>query len=746
MRFPTSIALLLLLTPLSFFSQDPAKIDSLLKVIAGSSMDTQKVNNWNKVAYDYRRFSSDSTRKYARKAFQLGKKINFSKGVSLALNNIGISHHFDASYDSALWYYKTALLIREKNKDYPGIASSNSNMGIVFYLKGQYDSALARQEKSFLIQQQLKDTGGMANTSNNMASVWRYRGNYEKALKLFIQALNYYEKAGDMAGRLYAYNNIGIIYASLGRRDMAISTYMDGIAIAEKAKDNYILAVLYTNLGIELLELEKIEESIQYFEKGYKLAKEINTQQGMATCAVNLGRAWFAKEDIPKALRYTQEALSFYEKSGEKQGMTSVLNLIADIQIHSSNFVAAENALQRSMKLGKEVGMYDHLETTYLRFSQLYKKKKDFPKALFWHKKYSALKDSLLGESNANALAEMQTRFESEKKEKEIVLLEKEQALLNLQLDEQQNNLLTINITLAALGILLLLSVGSVVIVLRTLRKRKTLNNELQTVNLSVVAQKERIEQQNEEIYNNLNLAGQIQSSILPLGEDLSEVFRDHFILFLPKDIVSGDFYWTKKTSRYSLAAVVDCTGHGVPGAYMSLMAYELLEDICRREQDIEPGALMYELNNRLVKQRAGHYFSENPGLDISLVAVDKKNNKIIFCSSRQPLWVLDMQKNELEEIRPEKHFMGLNPNIRFPQQEIPAGTERYFYLFSDGYTDQIGEASRKKLLSQRFRDFIAGQTHRSLKEQGGKLNEFFQEWKGNKEQIDDVTVLGFAV
>lgn len=387
----------------------------------------------------------------------------------------------------------------------------------------------------------------------------------------------------------------------------------------------------------------------------------------------------------------------------------------------------------------------DHLETAYFHMYSLYKDRNDPKTALHWFKLHSNLKDSLLNSGNSKTLSEMEARFETEKKEKEILVLEKQQKLLGLELQDQKNHLATLNITLFALAAGLGLGTWLVILVIGTLRKRKQSNRDLQALNLSIISKKEVIEQHNEEIGRNLQLAREIQSGILPSDSELGSHFRDHFLLFRPKELVSGDFYWVKKVPGGSLVAVVDCTGHGVPGAYMSVMAYEFMEALCRKDPDAEPALILRELNERLFRQQQGRSFSENPGLDISVVKINADRKTLLFASSRQPLWILEEGSHEVKEIRPEKKFLGLHSKVEFAQERIAVKKNDAYYLFSDGYSDQIGEQSKKKMLVQRFREQVSGKQV-SMTEQKDKLSGFFEEWKGNKEQVDDVTVLGFKV
>ncbi len=744
-------AFLLIFSPF-LFSQDKHLVDSLQQIIRGNFHDSLKANALNKIAYEYRRMSSDSTRKYASLAFHIYSKINNMKGIAMSLNHLGIAHHFDATYDSALFYYQKSLDIREKIGEKTGIASSNSNMGIVLYLQGEYDAAIKKYEKAFAIQESIKDTNGMANTSNNLASVYRYRGRYDKALELFIRALELYEKAGDEAGRLYAYNNIGIVYATLNKSKLAIRTYREALAIAEKTKDNYILAVLNTNLGIQLLEEKNIADAILHFEKGYKLAKEIGTQQGMATGAVNLGRAYFELKDHVKALTYVKQAQDFYEKSGEKQGLVSALNLKGQIQLASHDLAGAELSLTRALKLSNEAGMLDHAETSYAHLSELFKKRKNFPKALEYFRAYSKLKDSLLNSDNSSTIARLQTGFETEKKEKQIVLLQKAQSLMDLKIAGQDSDIQKTNIILLSSSSVTALSILFAVLVVRTYRRKRKTNNELQEKNVSIISQKELIEQKNNEIRNNLLIAGQIQQSILPKPMVISKTFREHTLLYMPKDIVSGDFYWVKKAEGRTFAAVIDCTGHGVPGAYMSVLAYELLEDIVRKEPDISPANLLSVLNRKLHLQTSSGEYADKPGLDISFVMIPDKGDHLIFAGSRQPLWMIHENAGNADpfsEIKPEKHFMGLEKEKTFKEVKVEMSKGDRFYMFSDGYTDQIGDASsgqtgKKKMLSQRFKEFLLKDRENEMSGQSKRLEQFLLDWKGNFEQIDDITVFGF--
>lgn len=257
---------------------------------------------------------------------------------------------------------------------------------------------------------------------------------------------------------------------------------------------------------------------------------------------------------------------------------------------------------------------------------------------------------------------------------------------------------------------------------------------------------KEEIELINKDITESLRYAKRIQRTILPSKKDMDEVLEDYFVLYKPKDIVSGDFYWFAKTVNKAFLAVVDCTGHGVPGAFMSLIGYNLLNQIVLGKHVHRPGEILSELHREIrstLKQDKDETENKD-GMDVSLLVFDRYGEGIEYAGAFRPLYW--WKGNDLHVIDGDKMSIGgeqLEEERIFTNHEFEVETDHILYMFSDGLPDQFGGPEHKKFSTKRLRQLIAQNHHESMSVQRALFNIVWKEWKADLEQTDDVTMIG---
>lgn len=262
-----------------------------------------------------------------------------------------------------------------------------------------------------------------------------------------------------------------------------------------------------------------------------------------------------------------------------------------------------------------------------------------------------------------------------------------------------------------------------------------------------VLLQKEVIEQKNNEITESLLYAKRIQSAILPDMKLIYKTLEQSFILYLPKDIVSGDFYSFSQKDNIVIIAAADCTGHGVAGAFMSMIGTSLLNQIINEKGITEPSQILGQLNQGIVNALKQRDSESNDGMDISLCTIDLDKNKLKFSGANRPLWLL--RNNEMLVYKPNKFPIGglqVYHTEAFTQHEIDLIKGDAIYIFSDGFSDQFGGGKGKKLMTKKFKDELMQIQHLNMKEQESYLLGLFNKWKGNLEQVDDVLIIGIRI
>lgn len=255
--------------------------------------------------------------------------------------------------------------------------------------------------------------------------------------------------------------------------------------------------------------------------------------------------------------------------------------------------------------------------------------------------------------------------------------------------------------------------------------------------------QKQLVEQKNKEILDSISYAKRIQTAMLPTVDFLNEHFKEIAVYYRPKDIVAGDFYWFETSNMHTMIAVADCTGHGVPGAMVSVVCYNALNRSVREYGLTKPGEILDKTREIILSELSKHNENVKDGMDISLLVFDKKSNTIEWAGANNPLWVISTETNELVEIKADKQPIGLHINSApFTSHKIDVKKGDTLILFTDGYADQFGEETGKKFKSANLKRLISEHTHLSINELNNALASTFEKWRGNEEQVDDVCVI----
>ncbi len=738
----------------TYLSQSRQELDSLLNLLhANSKPDTNLAITYNEIAHSYNRINIDSTKVFADKALSLSAKLGFKKGMASAYNSLGIHYHLTSQFDNAIKYYQKSKDIKESLGDKKGAISSQNNMGIIFYMQGKYDKALLTYNASLEMQEKMKDTVGIPNTLNYIASVHYFLSNYERALGYYLKALELYKNNNNKPGLSQAYNNIGIIYNVLNNLDKAFENYNNSlnIAIAIGAKD--LITTCYNNLGTVLMDRKNYPKALEYFTKSLNLSRDLKMNEGIALNLEKIGQIFEVQNKLDEALIKFEEALSVQEKYGQVYNTANILNSMGSVLNRLNRSEQAIRCYDRALKMAKEIKTKNLIADISFNYSVLLKKKKDFKKAFYYLTQYSSIKDSILNEDKNKSMAEMQIKFDTDAKEKEIVLLTKDKNIENLKIGEQSENIRKQRVTLYASAIGILLGMAFAFLLYKNYREKRKINILLEKKNLAITIQKKKLEEKSKFISKSILFAKNIQNAILPPTATFAELFKDAFILFQPKDVVSGDFFWInsqeeqgkKKNKKEIFVSAIDCVGHGVPGAFMSLHSYNLLERIIKDKKNSSPAVILDKLNNEVIEtlnQKKDRYSSAKHGMDLAMVKIT--GNEIEFSGARNPL-IIVTPKNEMKEIKADRMFIG-GAIGNFTNTNYMAEEGSMIYLYTDGYADQKGGSENRKYFSSVFKELLVSMASKNCVEQKQNLFKIFLDWKGNNEQLDDVLIIGIRI
>lgn len=700
--------------------------------------DTNKANLYIEItrAYLYDFNDREAMQAYAEINLLLSQKLNFKKGIAYSYNFLGIVRWGKGDLEKALNYFKNALSLMRENHDSRGASSCYSNMGLVYNDQGQYTLAETYTQKAFLTKQELNDKRGMAICQNNLGNIYQNQTNFKKAIEAHLTALKIREEMKDSTGMGQCYINIALVFEAQGKPEDARKNYETALQLHTKIGEKVGKSISLNGLGNVCFTENKYTEAFDFYNKALKLREEGDDKLGQAECLNGIGNVYLKQKKYKEAFKSQQEGLKLQEIVGSKKGAAlSYINL-GKISEEMGEYSNAAKYFQKALSLATDINSRDVMRDSYEGLASVYEKLKDNEKALNYLNLFYAEKDSLLNRDNFKQIYEINTRYQTEKKQKEIELLTKDQIINDKTLKQQK-----------IVRIALIIGLILVVIVLFSFYARYRFK---QKANLLLEQQKKQIQDQNILITDSIDYARTIQEAILPTPDRVKTFFKESFILYKPKSIVSGDFYWVGEKENKLICMAADCTGHGVPGAFMSLLGFNMLDNIIEKEQT-QPGLILNSLNQEMVTAMTQEQFNASSikhGMDAAIISIDKTTMQAEFAGAHNSLYYI--RKGELHEVKADKNAIGTpgreGEEIMFQNTIIPIEKGDVFYLFSDGYPDQIGGPNRKKFYYKPFKELLLSVHHLSMEEQRDILDQTITDWRGERDQTDDILVIGIRI
>ncbi|OFX26987.1 MAG: hypothetical protein A2033_15950 [Bacteroidetes bacterium GWA2_31_9] len=679
-------------------SAQPQQIsDSIEHVFIQARTDTQTVNALNRMFNKYFYTNPQKALVYTEKALLIAVKLNYKAGCSNCFNNLGAYNYSHGNTEKAFDYYMKAIMIYKEIGDSLGIAYCLNNIGNIYFRKGNLEKTLDYWQQSLSLKEMLNDKIGISGSLNNIAAIYSLLGNSEKALF-------YHKKAYE---------------------------------IRKELNDERSMAMSLINIGITYKDLGDTSTCIDYYTKALYLRKSIDDKAGIAASLNSLAVIYDESENKIKALDYYVQSLKISEDIGDKEAVITSLINIGSLYTETGKYDSALIYNEKCLILSREVNAKQRLKKVYENFSKTYYRLGKYKMAYDYYQQYSDIKDSLLNEASSKQLTEISTKYETEKKEKEIVLLKKDKEVQALEIERKRILIYAFSL---GFGLILLLAIA----LLRGYYQKKKANSILYLQKEEINAQKDHIEQIHKEITESIHYARNIQRAILPSVETANDVLCEHFILYKPKDIVSGDFYWFTKINGWLIFCAADCTGHGVPGAFMSMLGVTFLDEIVNDMKITRPDNILNELRKRIINalQQKGSMGEQKDGMDISLCAIDTKASTLLFSGANNPLYYV--REGNLTEIKGDKMPIAIYETmLNFNLHEIKLQKNDIIYVFSDGFADQFGGIKGKKFKYEPLKKLLVSISNRPMNAQREALDIAFQEWKGDLEQVDDVCIIG---
>jgi len=682
-------------------------VDSLKRSINTAQHDTVKINAYN--AWDNIIYVSNP---------KLDLELNL-KIIDLANDNLK----------------KESLTDSEKKAFKKSLSLAFNSLGIIFYNKGDYDKAINYYSRSLKIREEIHDKKGLAATLNNLGVVNQDQGDYAKAIEYYTLSLIKNEEIGDKNGEANTLSNIGRIYREQGDNTKAINFQTRSLKIKEAIGDKRGMAIAYSNIGAIYSDQDNNVKAMEYFTLYLKVSEEIGDKNNIALALADIGEVLKKQEDNSKSLEYLNGSLKIFEELGDKKWEASLMNVIGDIYKKKGEIEKASEFYKKALNIAQGAGLVSITKDASQALSSSYKTMGNYKEALKMHELYIMMRDSIMSENSQKAIMKQEIRYTYDKQK---ALDEKEYEKQKAVSAEREQKQKVISYAIAGSLLLVLVFTFFVFNRLRFTAKQKKIIEE----------QKNLVEGKQKEISDSVSYAKRIQTSFLTSEVYIKRYLPEYFILYKPRDIVSGDFYWMHQQKDYLYFCVADCTGHGIPGAFMSLIGMGILNEIIYSKQIKDTNKILDELRRIVILAVNPEGASEEgkDGMDMVLGRLHCETKELQYSAANNSFYVY--QNRELIKYKPDKMPVGKLADFEkpFSQHTIQLKTGDIVYASTDGFLDQFGGSKGKKFMAKRFEKYISSITLKSLDEQKEMLETEFVEWKGDLAQVDDVCLIGLKI
>jgi len=591
-----------------------------------------------------------------------------------------------------------------------------------------------------------KDDTIKVHTINSLVLQLVYTGGYRMADSMVNEELKLANALNYKTGIAHAYSSMGVVANYQSDYSHSLEYLLKSLKLFESDSDKDGMGIAYKYIGAVYAHQGDTTNAFDYLRKALKIFYVLKDTNYIASSLLSMGNLYETKSMHTKALAPLRKSFLYFIKINNKDGEASALMFIGGIYRNERLYDSAQNYVEcgkqignykqalecgnKSLKLAIEIGSLECAMNAQKTLSDIYENKEDGANALLHYRDYIIDRDSVYSQQSALKTLSDEMSYADEKKEAAKKAEDDKREALHAEELKKNKAIIT-----GVSGVLFVLALF-IIFMYRTNRQRKKAN---------VI-----IERKNFQITQSINYAERIQRAMLPELSEIRESLPDSFVLFKPKDIVSGDFYFIQKKDEKLILAVADCTGHGVPGGFMSMLCSEKLSDSIHQTQNA--GEIMDHLNKG-IKSSLHQSQSEDStydGMDIALCVIHLTLDgmKLNFSGALRPLWIIRNDETEIEEIKPTMRTIGgFTPADQdYGTYIIQLHKGDTFYLFTDGYVDQFGGGSDKKFGLGRFRDLLLDIYKMPMEEQQRELELSIEKWRGNNLQLDDMLIVGVKV
>lgn len=572
----------------------------------------------------------------------------------------------------------------------------------------------------------------LANAQNNLGYFHKTYQNISIAIEHYQSSLSIFEKINDREGIAAVLNNLSLLYKDQKEDDKALEYLTKALKIQEEINDKTGAAVSLSNIGQFYICKKKYSSAISFFEKSLSIEQSENNRAGEAFVLIDLGQAYLGMEQYSIAIANFKKSLNIFTELKNKKGVAYALNNLAASQFKSENINSAVINGRASLKLSQELNLPDYIKKAARTLHLIYTKQNNYKLALEMHELYIRLRDSLNSDDNRKTILSAEIKYEYNKKViADSVKLATEKRINSILLKEEQSKKKITLVGLVLVSIFALITFNR----FKVSRRQKTI----------IEKQKVVVEEKQKEILDSISYAKHLQEAILPSEKIWKTYLPESFVLYKPKDIVAGDFYWMEISEDKLLFAAADCTGHGVPGALVSVVCSNALNRAVKEFQLTDPAKILFKVRELVIETFEKSESEVKDGMDISLCCLDKKTNELLWSGANNPIWII--KDNQLIEVTADKQPIGKYAEEKpFTTHGFSLKKGDLLFTFTDGYADQFGGPKGKKFKYKALKELLFNSRQLNMEDIKSELLLVFNNWKNDTEQIDDVCIVGVKI
>ncbi|MCF6365955.1 MAG: SpoIIE family protein phosphatase [Bacteroidales bacterium] len=693
------LSLIIFANYLFVFSQNE-KIDSLL-VLYEKNKNTELISEISRAYSQIRDF--EQTIVFAEKGLDISRNKKNVKKEAEFLEIIAESYFHTSNYDKSLKHYEA---INKLTDNYEIL----DKKGVVFL--------------------------GLSK------NYWR-KGKYEKAIYFGTEAVKFYEKKGDITNSLKAKGNLGTVYLDVQDYDRAEKLFDEILIVFKNKNDSFGIANTYEKKGVIKFFKSFYPYSRKYYFKAYNIYKSLGKELEAAIELGNIAETYEMEKDYKKAVEFYKKAIKTEKEFNYYSGLIFLYQALGRSHFKLKKYNKAKESYLTSLNYINKIGEQRELINTYKLLYQLYEETGDYRSAFKYSLSAMQVKDSIVGIKVRNQINEIRIKYESEKKETENKLLKENQVLqqqiIKVQKKENRKQFLVIII----ISLLLIFIVIFSILLFKFNKKNKKTSLILKNKNTLL-----------NEAYSDINIsieyAGKIQKAMLSSFENINHDFSEYAIYNKPAGALSGDFYWSKKIKNTIFIAVADSTGHGVPGALLSITGMSFLNEIVT-EYFIQPDTILNNLRDKIKKSlnQKGNFKEQKDGWDMSVFAYNEKTKEVQFAGAYNSLYLISGKGKNKTMIKysADRQPVGIHyRELPFTVHNFKVEKGNIMWLFTDGYSDQFNNEGTKKYSSKRLKNLLLSISDKTMNEQNKIIKDEFENWKGSFNQVDDVLITGIKI